>query len=305
MFTRKQKLYTSFVDFKAAYDSVWREALFYKLHKIGIDGHILHIIKSMYQNTTSCVKIQHLGTTVPFEVNLGLKQGCTLSPTLFLIFINDIVKDISCNETRFNDILMFADDITFNATTPEILQTMMDKLSVYSAKWKLTVNVQKTKYIVFCKSGKFDETNTIYYNGKKIENVKEFEYLGVIFTISNKFNRAIENNRLKASKAFYALSNALETALSSLNRKVYADLIKSLVMSIFMYGSEIWGVANITENSVAERFNTWLCKRILGVSKRCPNDTVRAFTGMYPIETEVNIRMTQYFMYISKFTQAF
>ena len=80
-----QKLYTCFIDFSKAFDTVWRDALFYKLLKLGIGGPFAEILKNIYNKSSVQIKLRE-GLTAPFHDNIGVKQGCVLSPTLFKNF---------------------------------------------------------------------------------------------------------------------------------------------------------------------------------------------------------------------------
>ena len=85
---------------KKAFDWVDRDLLFYKLLKNNIQGKIYKCISALYSNTLSCVKIN--GITTPwFQTLSGVKQGDNLSPTLFSLFINDLVKEIKDLECRY------------------------------------------------------------------------------------------------------------------------------------------------------------------------------------------------------------
>ena len=88
-FRNKTYLYTCFVDLRKAFDTVWREALFQKLLRYGVCGKLFNIIKAMYSEVKYSVKLQS-GLTDPFSSNIGVKQGCILSPLLFNIFVNDL-----------------------------------------------------------------------------------------------------------------------------------------------------------------------------------------------------------------------
>ena len=80
-------------------------------------------------------------------------------------------------------VLLYADDLAMVATSPEGLQAQLDLLHAYAAKWKLTVNIDKTKAVIFRQSS----TNQVYpppiYNGASIELVESFKYLGVVITL--------------------------------------------------------------------------------------------------------------------------
>ena len=78
--------------------------------------------------------------------------------------------------------LLYADDIVMFANSVEELQQSLDLLLNYCNIWKLTVNVSKTKVMVFRKGVMLPRNMSFYYNGERLEMVKEFKYLGMVFT---------------------------------------------------------------------------------------------------------------------------
>ena len=96
MKVRKLKLFSAFVDFEKAFDSVWRVALWSKLIKYNINGKILNIIKNIYSNIKSCVNFNGEQSQF-FDCNNGLRQGENLSPILFSLFLNDAENFLSQN----------------------------------------------------------------------------------------------------------------------------------------------------------------------------------------------------------------
>ena len=89
----KKKVFTIFVDFSKFYDTIDHDLLFTKLELIGIRGNLLALLKSMYRNLEYAIKLPFKGKIVlteAFTANIGLKQGCPLSPTLTNIYLHDI-----------------------------------------------------------------------------------------------------------------------------------------------------------------------------------------------------------------------
>ena len=84
----KEKVY-AFVDFRKAFDSVWREGLFSKLLKINIGGHFYNPIKTLYCSSTCSIRIGQ-NKTPSFSYSRGVRQGCILSPLLFNLYINNL-----------------------------------------------------------------------------------------------------------------------------------------------------------------------------------------------------------------------
>ena len=92
----KRKIFSCFVDFKKAFDSVWHQGLFYKLENLGIKGNLLDLIKDIYRKTKCAVKVDGKITDF-FDFTKGVRQGCPLSPLLFNIYVNDIFDLIDNN----------------------------------------------------------------------------------------------------------------------------------------------------------------------------------------------------------------
>ena len=132
-----------FVDFKAAFDSVDRKALYYKLNNYGISSKFLKIIKGLYKDTKASVWHKD-GTSESFETYLGVKQGCLLSPILFSLYLNDLEDSIGggvlIGSLKIR-LLAYADDVCVISDSVQGLQVMINALENYWNLWNLTVNL--------------------------------------------------------------------------------------------------------------------------------------------------------------------
>ena len=88
-YRRPKHTYCAFIDIAKAYDKVWRDGLWYKLWKAGIKGKMWRTLKNIYRKVQSSVLLGG-NRTAWFDIEVGLRQGCILSPLLFDIFINDL-----------------------------------------------------------------------------------------------------------------------------------------------------------------------------------------------------------------------
>ena len=184
---RKGKLYTCFIDFKRAFDSVNREFLWKKMSRLGLPEKFVRILMSVYAKVEMKVCVNGDECTRGFEAERGVRQGCKLSPLLFALFINDLPEYlenvemhapcIGVNEVKM---LMYADDVVLVSQSAVGLQRGLNKVNEYSSKYELQVNVEKTKVMIF-KSGR-KRDRKFYYGGKdNIEVVSSFKYLGLLF----------------------------------------------------------------------------------------------------------------------------
>lgn len=150
---KNQKLYCFFVDFKAAFDTIDRKALFFKLSCLGASTKMIKVLKDLYSGTTASVWCRE-GLTESFTTTIGLRQGCICSPNLFSLFVNDLPNFLEggCKfgKEKIN-ILMYADDVVLIAPTATVLQHMINRLENYCDLWNLCVNLDKSKVMVFRK----------------------------------------------------------------------------------------------------------------------------------------------------------
>ena len=105
----------------------------------------------MYNKVHLSIRLPN-GITQSFSSNIGLKQGCNQSPILFNIFINDlneIFDETFCQPAKIKNLtlnnLLYADDLVLVSETSSGLQNCLDRLQEYCDKWRLTVNIKKTK----------------------------------------------------------------------------------------------------------------------------------------------------------------
>ena len=192
----KRKLFVAFIDFKKAYDTVDRDLLLKRLKHLGINGLFLKNIASMYEKTKYSIKLSK-GYLDALNSNLGLKQGCPLSPILFNLYIDDIeyIFDEQCDPIEFQGIhlshFLYADDL---------VQKSLDNLYSYSMKKRLSISIKKSKTMIFNLTGKFIK-KYFMISGKPLEPVHSFCYLGFDFKASGSVKHAANVLHDKANEA--------------------------------------------------------------------------------------------------------
>jgi hypothetical protein len=156
-------MFCAFLDVQKAYDRVFRDGLWERVREEGVRGKMWRVLKCMYRNVQSAVRVNDVMTGW-FDVNVGLRQGCVLSPVLFNIFINGLVKELNrygYGVVRGRNInvscLLYADDIVLFSDSRIGLQELLDVAYEYGRKWRFSFGVKKSKVVVFGKRGKGEE----------------------------------------------------------------------------------------------------------------------------------------------------
>ena len=287
---KKKYIFSCFVDFEKAFDRVSRPLLFSKLKSYGLTGHFFNTICSMYCGNTSRVKLCNQMTT-PFKVDIGVRQGCVLSPTLFNIFIADLCVTLDNNPENGLNLddkstisnITWADDIVLLSDTKEGLQKQLDQLSLFSANNHISININKTKCLCFNKAGALIR-NCFTINGTSIADVKSFKYLGFLVNCNGNLRKGFEDLSSRANKAYHLMRITLGYAFRN-NVYVTLRLFDALVKPILLYNSDFWGMCS--QNQLLRNTIEKLClkfyKNLLGVSPKTANLATHLELMRYPI----------------------
>ena len=200
----------------------------------------------MYNNIKSKVKFNNV-LSDDFSSHLGVRQGECLYPFLFSMYLNDLENEFIQKGVEGVDIgmlklflLLYADDIVIFSNTMEGLQRGLDVLAQYCEKWKLTVNTDETKIMVFRKGGNLPRNLSFNFQGRNIEIVKKFVYLGITFPAGSSFTESHRTLSGHALKAIFKLNQYLFN-FTNLSPKHVLDLFDKLIVPILCYGGEVGG----------------------------------------------------------------
>ena len=311
--SKKSRIYSCFIDLKKAFDTVWIQGLLYKLVcKYNISPKLCRLLKCMYDNLkTQVYSNGYLGDI--FNISIGTRQGCNLSPTLLNLFINDlpsILHKADCDPVTMHSerisILMYADDMILMSRSQKGLEKSLKIVEIYCKKWQLNINEDKTKILIF-NCNKYADV-TVRINGKKLELVKSYNYLGLLFTNSGSFSSAIKELSIKARRAYFAISTVFNENYN-MSPRLMMKLFDTLIKPIATYASEIWGAFGHKDRkniqyldylfknlrSPYEQLHLKFCKRTMGVSKRTSNIGCLAELGRFPINYNIICAVCNYY----------
>ena len=242
---RKVNLHFNFIDFKSAFDTIWRKALWKMLAHIGINKKIIKILETLYENSKCAVTIDGK-LTEWFSVLVGVRQGCLLSPTLFNIFLEFVINEIESisnnfdmKDEEFSLSIKYADDSTLLALDFEKLQVATLELQQACLKWGMKINFDKCKVLT-------PSNDNIVIHGELLENVNNFIYLGSSVPDTTK---DIERRIALALTAFGRLRKSIWSNRDIL-LKLKLRLYRALILPIAIYASETWAVTDSDEKKL-------------------------------------------------------
>ena len=146
-------MFACFIDLKKAFDTVWHKGLLLKLQKAGINGKVYELLKSMHDGSRSQVRCKNL-LTDSISITQGVHQGNVLSPLLFNIFIHEKGGEISLDEASLLQDskvshLLYADDLVLLSTSEKGLYSHLDRVNELCINWRLLINTDKSKIMIF------------------------------------------------------------------------------------------------------------------------------------------------------------
>ncbi len=308
-----KKVYACFVDFRKAFDCVWRTGLFYKLIKNNMSLNFVKLIQNMYEKTNNSLKVKN-GLSRSFRTYRGVQQGCILSPKLFNIFINDIPSLFGkeCHPLMLGNekisCLMYADDLVMLSESPEGLQKCLDRLKTYTLEWGLEINRDKTKVLTFQRHGK--KSNHIYHFGDiPIATTDTYKYLGTTLTHTGNFKTNSIILKKKGLRAAYIINNNIgKNSKTSTAIKIFEKVVEPILTyncevteayipntwDLDKFSNKIWESGHEL-NKVVLSF----LRQILGVHKKTTNMALMAETGKFPICLKIFTHIIKYWMRLS------
>ena len=231
-------VFIHFVDFQKAFDSIHRETLWEIVKYYGIPQKCINVMMAIYDNSKCCVRLGGEKTKT-FDIKTGVRQGCVLSPFLFCLVIDFILRKLDRNEfgipiegQRIFD-LDFADDIALMDVSNEKLQSSTNELKDMAEKIGLRFNVKKCEAMSTVGTEPHIKIDT-----QPVKAITSFTYLGSKINNTGNAQDEIRVRIGKAGAAFGKIEHILKSKNMSLKTKL--NLYSATVLSVLLYGSETW-----------------------------------------------------------------
>ena len=242
----KKDVHIVFCDISKAFDKVWHQGLLYKLNELGVKGKLLKWFEDYLSDRKQRVIIRGESSSWG-DIMAGVPQGSVLGPLLFLVYINDLEKNVNCN------LKMFADDTCIYVTTdnPSLssahLNENLANVKRWADQWLVNFNPGKTKSMVI--TNRNVHHPPLYFDNNQIEVVKKHKHLGIVF-----------NDKLNWSSHISSIVSGVSRMLDVLyklakdtDRESLETIYKTFIRSKLEYACIIWDDcteqdANLLEN---------------------------------------------------------
>ena len=224
------------LDFGKAFDTVNFSILLRKLEKYGIRGNAALWFSSYLHGRQQFVVADNSSSALR-PIVCGVPQGSVLGPILFLLYVNDL--------PRSSDLLpiIFADDTNVfcsgedDTSCVTHLNTQLNRLIQWIRANKLSLNVDKSQFIVFSKGRRNHDTLEVKIDGKTVKRVSSIKFLGVLIDERLSWSEHVAYIRGKISRSIGMLS----VARSLLNKAILVNLYFVFLYPLFTYCLDVWG----------------------------------------------------------------
>ena len=280
-FNRGEHVIAAFLDVEKAFDNVWHNGLRYKIFQLDLPTKMTHWLSDFLVGRLIQVNVNNFFSN-QINPKADVPQGSVLSPLLFLIYVNDLPAP----HHKQNSLSQFADDTAqwaFSVNVrfaAKLLQQDLLKLAMWCAKWRIKLNPEKTKVIIFSRSilARKTELNLKLY-GETLKICPQVKFLGIIFYSQLNFKKHFEDILDCCNTRYYRL-RLLANKKWGPSPSTLIQIYKQCVRPIFEYGalSTITTSDNII--SKIQRFQNKFVRLALRLPKYICSKLLHDSTGL-------------------------
>lgn len=295
---QRRNAHAGYVDLEKAYDTVDRDELWSKMKKLGFGKKFINGIKAMYQDDCTSTSIGGKQTRKIYQ-RRGLRQGCSLSPLLFAIYMADLGEMLSESGIGFKIMnitvpgLFLADDLVLVAQTTAGLKTLLEITQVWCVRNKMKISVKKTK-IISPEEENWDLLDDQGAVAMTLERVEHYRYLGSEM-FQSMYKAGTTKQQEAVNTAYKYKCSCMRVSYAGPDRMELALCCwQSIAMSSIRFGTEI---IPFTEQTFTEldRVQSQLAKWILGLPQGAANICAQAALGLRYVKHMIYLEKLKYY----------
>ena len=218
-----------FLDISKAFDKVWHDGLIFKLKQNGVSGSLLMFFQNYLNNRKQSVVLNGSHSSCS-TVESGVPQGSVLGPLLFLIYINDLERNIKSNIKFFADDTMLFSIVKDPTISANNLNHDLDIIQQWAYQWKMEFNPdptkQATEVLFSCKKTSPNHPQLIF-NGIAVAKVNDQKHLGLILDSRLSFEKHLNGKIIKAKKYVGILKHLSKFLPLKTLDQMYKALVRS------------------------------------------------------------------------------
>jgi hypothetical protein len=324
---QRKPLFVCFLDISKAYDSVLRTQVWRRLHHLGVRGRMLFALSALYHHVAYIVKFQN-GTTLPFACNIGVRQGCPVSPFLFSVIIEQLhdilLQDCPTAGPAFQvpvvgqsdqvPCMMFADDSVGMEESGVRTQMALHSVDRFCREHHLDLSLPKTKVLVFNASFQTatDRSIVFTFRGDVVQRASEYVFLGLLTKQRNTVTGMLHSAARRGQAALALVYRKMHAHGARANAHVALRLFESVVVPNLTFGCEVWGpwilhTADATSHdmwlhgfhehpaqNVVDQVRMSFARCLLGLPSSTPVWNILRELGWYPLQVYVARQLVRF-----------
>ena len=288
---RKDRLIITGIDFSKAYDSIKRHKIIEVLKEYKVHKNIINSIAEIYRNDVVNLQLGKSENIQEIEVTSGIRQGCTISATLFKLITYKIIKELEnkikgykTNKVNIKT-LFFADDGLIISKNEEEARKDIEEIQKVAKEFGLEINKNKSNIMIFNTKNKVEEIGGI----KVVSNMK---YLGITICDGKDMYRIHKENKIELAER---LANITYSVLNrSCNRLLIGKTYwKNVALPAILYGSSIidWNKKEIEKLQIHQNN---VCRKIMAAPRWTTICALQGEIGLSSMSDRINQNKIQY-----------
>jgi hypothetical protein len=295
---RSSKVYVCLLDSATAFDSVWHNGLFVKLHNLGFKGKLFRYLLESYSGMNCCV-IVNGRCSAPIPVERSVRQGSILGSWYYLAYIDDLGQELK--KESYGALIgplycgspFQADDVALISISPSSLQDMINTCVTYSQKWRFDFNHTKTKVLVFgetqTQAQKLGPQRKWTLNNVALVEVTEEKHVGIMLnTDLHSMDRTV--SACKKAKGTLISLIGIGVHKQGFSALTGSKMYHRVVLPRALYGCELWYNLSHTELEMLERMHRFSAKLLQDYHPRTRTVIALSMLGWYNMNAYIDRR---------------